>query len=173
MSSALDLTGMNMPLPQIFDVEELPFEISLNVIDCSDGNRQAKIKEVASFVSKIYTKFIQSTEGERDRLYEDKKCIIKKNIPTSSIQKNEQFRTALEKLIIQTLNKKHFTDCRVILSTDARPEKMLLDVAKGIFEDRDLHLLFPDKVWTRVYFKDRAKTKLCLETKFKGSVSGL
>ena len=46
-----------MPLPKEFNIEELPFEDSWNVIDCSNDNRQEKIAEVASFVSKFTRNF--------------------------------------------------------------------------------------------------------------------
>lgn len=156
-----------MKMPLIGDAESLPVSYFV-ILDCSQDNLKKTIEEVASFVSKVYAKFPQSTKDEREQMVKRGYAFninCKYTIPSRN--ECEQFEGALKERIITALSQEEGSDCEIRLSTNYSPEDTLGAIVFPIFQNKlKQGLLFPYKTCTKI-FLNSTKTELKVNMNFK------
>lgn len=158
---------MLVNLPVIHDAASLPNEYYAE-LDCSQENLKTIIEEVASFVSKVYTKFSRLTDYERNLIRN--RSIIFSSLTTRvpSNAECEQFESVLKAKIITILSQKKEEICRIQLIMDYIPEGSLREIVESVFQEKQYTTLFPYKTHTWLSLNSN-KTKLTVDMDFRMS----
>lgn len=156
------LMHSSLPPTLLMDLKEsFPLRYSKTVAIGSKSDLTKEIKNVASFTSKVYAKFL-SLDKEGKGPFQARGVLFRQLDTTPSASACKQFKAALKQKIITDLTQRK----TIKLETDLYPTETLEEIVRSVFEQKDqVHLLFPIKTCTTISLK-ADDTKINLEMNF-------